>query len=67
MGAVDLAFSQDLHQFLVFPFEVAKSTVLVIDFLRGLFTIGTADDRLFVHFFNVAEQLIVALFGLWND
>jgi hypothetical protein len=67
MGAVDLAFSQDLHQLLVFPFQVSESTVLVIKFLRGFFTIGTANDRFFVHFFYVAEQLVVALFGLWND
>jgi hypothetical protein len=67
MGAVDLAFSQDLHQLLVFPFEVSESTVLVIDFLRGLFTIGIANDRPFVHFFYVTEQLVVALLGLWND
>lgn len=67
MGAVYLAFSQDLHQFLVFPFKVSESTVLVIDFLRGLFTIGTANERLFAHFFYVAEQFVVALFGLWND
>jgi hypothetical protein len=67
MGVVDLAFSKDLHQLLVFPFEVSESTVLVIDFLRGLFTIGVANDRPFAHFFYVTEQLVVALLGLWND